>query len=141
MERLSSLRVELSKEPTGPRRPDRTVDELEPIRRARKRVVDAIADGTLSSAQARAKLVELEDRERAALVREEDRKARALRERPEARAERLATIEGIRGCWRRISVPKRREALKLLIDRVEIRSTRTKRWEHGAWKLSVEWSA
>lgn len=138
--RLESLRVELAKERPRPRKAERVVDELEPIRRARKRLVDAIADGTLSSEQARAKLTELEERERSAVLRAEERKAKAAQNRPEARAELLATIDGIHRSWAGLSRAKRRDALKLLAARIEVRSTRTKRWQHGAWELGVQWN-
>jgi site-specific DNA recombinase len=141
LERIESVQAELAKEAIVVRKVERVVDELGPVRRARQRLVDAIADGTLTREQARAKLLELDERERVAIVREQDRKQHAERERPEIRAARLADVETIRRLWRRLGVPKRREAMQTLVKSVTIRSTRTKRrWERGAWKIEIEWS-
>lgn len=137
LEKIESLREELSRTPRVEAKPE--VDELEPIARARMNVIDAIAAGVVSHEAARAKLTSLEHAELGARARIEERRQKLGRESVEGRAARLADVTTIRRAWARMAVPKRREALLAIVEKVAIRSTRRRRWERGAWEIEVAW--
>lgn len=104
----------------------------------RERLVRAVADGTLTSAEARAQL----DRVAAqiAAVDEERAAATAPAEAPEDRAARLADVEALRGAWAHLAGSERREALRALGCRVVVWSTRERQWQRGAWRCEVGWA-
>lgn len=102
------------------------------LAKKRARIVDALADDTITKDDARRKLDEI-----AAQVAELD--ARLAETVPEDRGERLREMTELRRAWSSATVEEKRRILRMLAERFELASTRTKKWQRGAWSMAVSW--
>lgn len=98
----------------------------------RERIVDAISEGIVSKDTAKAKMGEIE----ASLDRLDLRKTKpAIAD----RGDRLRETEALVHAWSAATASERRDVLKRLVDRIQMESTATKKWQRGAWSVLISW--
>jgi DNA invertase Pin-like site-specific DNA recombinase len=138
LEHLVALAADLAKPPKaapGPKAVD-WVGERARLLKRRERLVDAVAEGVMSGADARAKMESNAD-----AIDELDRK-RAAAEVPAPKVDRgalLSQVDQIRKAWGGMTVGERREVVRMLADRVALHAVPAKRWTRGAWTLGIDW--
>lgn len=140
---VAALR-ELAAELAAPVRPKRQIGEVidwatarAKVIAKRERVVAAIAEGALTTGVARGQLDKLE-----AQLADLDERRVAAERKPPTRAERqreLANVERLLRAWNALPVDARRDAIRTLVERVEVRQTHAQPYKRGAWTYSVVW--
>ena len=114
-------------------------DERVILRRKKERLVDAIAEGMIAASDAKMKLAEIAEKLAEIDAREAAWKAERKSLQPEVRAEHLRDLKQLRLAWEGMTVAERREVVMLHAVKLEIVSTKLRRWERGAWEIRVTW--
>ncbi len=126
--RVEALYTRLSKPVVVPTKRDRTAERARLVRR-KANLVEAIADGTLTKEDARAKLAEI-----AARIAEIDA--------PEPVVDRAAAfrqVAEVREAWSAATVAEKRGIVRTLADRIELRGTAVRKWQRSAWEIVITW--
>lgn len=125
-ERLEQLRELLTQKPDdsasaeAANRLQRLLNHRASVQVKRARAVDLVVDGTITKAELKQRLVEIDgELGRVALhIADAERDAATLP--PEARASALRDVTTLRRAWLRATPPERREALAVLAERIEV---------------------
>jgi predicted transcriptional regulator len=107
------------------------------VLRRRTNLVNAIAEGVITTEHAREKMAAI-DRALDALDERRDR-AKVKVQTTAERAARLRDVKAIRKAWPHTTTDDKRRIVATLAERVALFSTQTKRWQRNAWKLVITW--
>lgn len=107
------------------------------VLRRRTNLVNAIAEGVLTTDVAREKMGAI-DRALDALEERREKATRAALTAPD-RAALLSTVRQVRDGWKWMKPDRKRAALARFAERIEVTSTAAKKWQRGAWKLTITW--
>jgi len=134
LERLDRERERLRRPPAPtPKAPDLAAERARLVARL-DRLLDAIADGTVSRERAGAKVAETER----AIADVDARRAAADPPRAPARADLLVAVDGLRLAWEGLTTDERRAALRGLATQATI-TRKGAKWARGAWEIEICW--
>lgn len=137
--RLEALAETLARPPqaTAPAAVFDYEGERAKVLRRRTNIVNAIAEGVITTEHAREKMAAI-DRALDALDERRDR-AKVKVQTTAERAARLRDVKAIRKAWPHTTTDDKRRIVATLAERVALFSTQTKRWQRNAWKLVITW--
>jgi site-specific DNA recombinase len=120
LERLRELQSELAKKPKKSEPIPTGEAEVAKLRKQRERLIDLAADGRISAGDLTSRMDRIDDRLRQLEIERADLERRQKAANSEKRAELLSEMVELERLWRRAAVPRKRDILARLAERIDL---------------------